>query len=458
MQIKNLIQNQRDFFAAGHTLPLSFRLSQLRKFKRIIIDNEDKISAAVFSDLCKPDLELYGSDIANILNEIDLAIGKLKKWVKPKRAGMPLLLFPSSGRIVPEPYGTCLVLAPWNYPFNLAMVPVIGAIAAGNTAIIKPSEKSSHTSRIINEIISSHFDPAYLAVVEGGVETVNRLLAHRFDFIFYTGSTQVGRIIMKAASRHPTPVVLALGGKCPCIADKDIDIRIAARRIAWGKFFNAGQSCVSPDYLLVNKAVKTELIEALKQTIHAFYGPDPRQSPHFARIINQQHTARLSAFLSQGEIICGGEADIEAKYIAPTLIDKVSWDHEIMKEEIFGPILPILEFNTIEEAIHAVNARPKPLTLYFFSNNEKMQVRIAKHTSSGYLSINDTVIHFIVTALPLSGVGESGMGAYHGLENFNAFTHFKSIMKKPLKWDTRFRYPPHKKLTRTFKKLIRILG
>jgi acyl-CoA reductase-like NAD-dependent aldehyde dehydrogenase len=458
MQIKNLFQSQKDFFASGQTLSLSFRLNQLKNLKRMILENEDAISAAVEADLSKPELELFGSEISSILSEINLAVKNLKQWMKPKRVAMPLLFFPTSGRIVPEPYGTCLIVAPWNYPFNLVMGPLVGAVAAGNTAILKPSEISSNTSSVIAKIISNNFDPAYIAVVEGGVETATHLLEGHFDLIFYTGSTHVGKIVMQAASRHLTPVVLELGGKCPCIVDKDIDIQAAARRIAWGKFFNAGQSCVAPDYLLVNKAVKPALVQALKKRIQAFYGPDPRLSPHYARIINKQHVERLSGLMGEGEIVVGGSVDADTKYIAPTLIDNVSWDHKIMKEEIFGPILPVLEFKRTEEAIDMVNARPKPLTLYFFSNDVSMQNRIIRHTSSGGVLINDTVINFITAALPLSGVGESGMGGYHGRAGFNAFTHFKSIMKKPFKWEIRFRYPPHLKLTKLFKKLLEWLS
>jgi aldehyde dehydrogenase (NAD+) len=451
--ISSLVQQQRGFFSTEQTKSIDFRLEQLTKLKQAIINNQDAILAAVKADLGRPAFEAY-FEIAT-LGEINLALKQLKNWAKPQRIKSPIDQFPASAWIQPDPLGVVLIIGPWNYPFQLMMSPLVGAIAAGNCALLKPSEHAPHTSRVVAKLIGDTFDPRYIAVAEGDASVSQQLLAEKFDHIFFTGGTEIGRIVMAAAAKHLTPVTLELGGKSPCIVDCDIDIDRAAQRIAWGKLINAGQTCIAPDYLLVNSQIKTELVDRIKHYIQEFYGANPALSQDYGRIIHQRHFDRLVAFLDRGKIILGGDYNADERYLAPTLIDGVTWDDPVMQSEIFGPILPILTYNDLEEAIAQVNARPKPLALYFFSRDRQQQQRILQATSSGGVCINDTVMQVSVNSLPFGGVGESGIGAYHGKASFDTFSHFKSVLKREFWLDLGWRYAPY--TTKKFELLKRIV-
>jgi aldehyde dehydrogenase (NAD+) len=436
-----LVQRQREFFATEQTRSIPFRLEQLAKLKQVIIDRQEAIIQAAKADLGRPAFEAY-FEIAT-LAEINLALRNLKNWAKPQRVASPIDQFPSSAWIQPDPLGVVLIIGPWNYPFQLLMSPLVGAIAAGNCAILKPSEHAPHTSRVVAEMIADTFNPSYISACEGDATVSQQLLAEKFDHIFFTGGTAIGRIVMASAVKHLTPVTLELGGKSPCIIDSDIDVDIAAKRIAWGKLINAGQTCISPDYLLVHSQIKDVFIDRIKHYIKEFYGENPAQSPDYGRIIHQKHFDRLIAFLDRGKIILGGDYNANDRYIAPTLIDDVTWDDPVMQEEIFGPLLPILTYNDLEDAISQIIARPKPLALYFFSKDNDKQQRVLRATSSGGVCINDVVFQVGVNTLPFGGVGESGTGSYHGRASFNTFTHFKSVLKRTFWLDLAWRYAPY---------------
>ncbi|MEG4864267.1 MULTISPECIES: aldehyde dehydrogenase [unclassified Microcoleus] len=452
LSVSDIIGQQRQFFATGKTKDVDFRIEQLKHLKSAIELNQSRIVAAVKADLNRPEFEAY-FEIASIA-EVNYAIKNLKSWVKPKKVPTSIDQFPASARIYPEPLGVVLIVGPWNYPFQLMISPLVGAIAAGNCAILKPSEIASHTSEVVADMISKTFDPAYVAAVEGGVEISKQLLAEKFDHIFFTGGTKIGKIVMEAAAKHLTPVTLELGGKSPCIVDSDIQIEYTAKRIAWGKFINAGQTCIAPDYLLVDKKIKPDLMSAIKTALHEFYGEDPQQSPDYSRIINQHHLKRLVEFIKDGEIVAGGKSNAEDRYISPTVIDKVSWDSPVMQDEIFGPILPVLEYDDFGEAIAQINARPKPLALYLFSKDKEKQQRVLRETSSGGLCINDTVMQVGVTTLPFGGVGDSGIGSYHGKASFDTFSHYKSVLQKSFWLDLKWRYAPYKGKLDLIKKAI----
>jgi aldehyde dehydrogenase (NAD+) len=374
--------------------------------------------------------------------------------MKPKKVGTPINLFPSSSYIYTEPLGVVLIVAPWNYPFALTIQPLIGAIAAGNCAILKPSEHTPYTSQAIAKIINDNFDPNFIIAIEGGIETNQALLAERFDHIFFTGGTAIGKIVMEAAAKHLTPVTLELGGKSPCIIDETCDLEITAKRIVWGKFYNAGQTCVAPDYLLVQKNIKPLLIEKLVTHVKAFFGENAQTSPDLARIVNDRQFDRLVGLLDEGKVLIGGNSDKSDRFIAPTLIDAVSPNSKIMAEEIFGPILPILEYDQLSEAIAFVNAQAKPLALYFFSSNKQNQERIIQETSYGGGCFNDIIMHLVNPELPFGGVGHSGMGSYHGKASFDTFSHRKSVLKNSFRFDLKWRYPPYKMTLESLKKFI----
>lgn len=451
--VSNIIQNQREFFKSGKTKDVTFRIEQLKKLRQAVIEHEQSIVEALQADLHKPKVETYLTEIG-VIKEIDYAIKHLKTWTKPKKAAVSFDFFSYSARIYPEPLGVVLIIGPWNYPFQLIISPLVGAIAAGNCAIIKPSEIASHTSDVIAKIITKHFDPAYIAVVEGGVEASQKLLAEKFDHIFFTGGTAVGKIIMAAAAKYLTPVTLELGGKSPCIVDTEINIEHTVRRITWGKFINAGQTCIAPDYLLVNKKIKKDLIDGLEKSLKEFYGNNPINSPDYARIISQKHFDRLVNFLKDGEVIIGGENQPSERYIAPTVIDNVSLEDSVMQEEIFGPILPIIEYTDIAEAIALITSRPKPLALYLFSQDKNLQKRVLQETSSGGVCINDTVMQVGVSSLPFGGVGDSGIGNYHGKASFDTFSHNKSVLQNSFWFDLKWRYAPYEGKLPLIKKLL----
>ncbi|MGL5082900.1 MAG: aldehyde dehydrogenase [Microcoleaceae cyanobacterium] len=452
MNVTHLIQAQRQFFATGQTKDVQFRLGQLKHLKQAIANSQAAIVDAVNADLARPEFEAY-FEIASV-SEINYAIKHLKSWVKPKKVRTSIDQFPSSAQIYPEPLGVVLIIGPWNYPFQLMISPLVGAIAAGNCAILKPSEIAVNTSRVVTGIIQNTFDPAYIVAIEGGVNVSQALLAEKFDHIFFTGGKKVGQVVMEAAAKHLTPVTLELGGKSPCIVDANIQVKSAAKRIAWGKFINAGQTCIAPDYLLVNSKIKDELLAALQTSVREFYGENPEASPDYCRIINPYHFERLTRLLEDGKILIGGQVNSATQYIAPTLIDQVSWDDPVMQEEIFGPILPVLDYQNLETAIAQVNARPKPLALYFFSKDVKKQQQILRETSSGGVCLNDTVMHIGITDLPFGGVGESGIGSYHGRASFDTFSHYKSVLQKVFWLDLNWRYAPYTGKVALIKKLV----
>lgn len=451
--VTDIIRKQRDFFATGKTKDVKWRMEQLKCLKQAVVDDQEAIIKAVQADLGRPEFEAY-FEIAAIA-EINYAIKHLKSWVKPKKVGVGLEQFPASGKIYPEPLGVVLIISPWNYPFQLLISPLVGAIAAGNCAVLKPSEIAAHTSSAIANLIQKTFDPAYLAVVEGDADTSKALLAEKFDHIFFTGGTAIGKIVMEAAAKHLTPVTLELGGKSPCIVDADTDLKDTAKRITWGKYLNAGQTCIAPDYLLVDRRIKSDLLTEVQKCVADFYGQEPEKSPDYARIISHRHFDRLVPLLKNGEIVIGGQTRPEDKYIAPTVIDGVSWDSPVMEEEIFGPILPVLEYQDLNDAIAQINARPKPLALYLFSKDKQKQQQVLQQTSSGGVCLNDTVMQVGVTTLPFGGVGDSGMGNYHGKASFDTFSHFKSVLKKGFWFDLNWRYPPYNGKLSLFKRIIK---
>ncbi|WP_271254836.1 aldehyde dehydrogenase [Pseudanabaena sp. Chao 1811] len=455
VNIQEAIANQRAFFATGKTKSYDFRIAQLHKLLDLIQENEQLILDAVYADLRKPAIEGYGSEILITLAEIKYTLKHLKTWMKPRKVGTPINLFPNSSYIYAEPLGIVLIIAPWNYPFALTIQPLIGAIAAGNCSILKPSEHTPHTSSAIAKLINDNFDPNFILAIEGGIETNQALLAERFDHIFFTGGTAIGKIVMEAAAKHLTPVTLELGGKSPCIVDAECDLDITAKRIVWGKFYNAGQTCVAPDYLLVQKSIKPVLIEKLIAYINIFFGDKPQQSPDLARIVNDRQFDRLVGLLDEGKILIGGNSDKSDLFISPTIIDEVSLQSKIMAEEIFGPILPILEYEHISEAIALINSRPNPLALYLFSNNKQKQEQILQEVSFGGGCFNDTIMHLGNPALPFGGVGNSGIGSYHGKATFDTFSHRKSILKNSFRFDLKFRYPPYTMTLDALKKFIK---
>ncbi|MGB7520844.1 MAG: aldehyde dehydrogenase, partial [Spirulinaceae cyanobacterium] len=415
----------------------------LKALQQAIKSQEEEIAQALYNDLKRPKLESLAAEVSLCLKEISYALKHLKAWTKPQKVATPLALLPGSSHIIPEPLGVVLIISPWNYPFQLAIAPLVSATAAGNCVIIKPSEIASHTSQVIAQLIEKVFPPEYITVVEGDKEVSTELLKQKFDHIFFTGSTAIGKIVMEAAAKHLTTVTLELGGKSPCIVDSNIDIGISAKRIAWGKFINAGQTCIAPDYLLVHSSIRSALLTALKKCLEEFYGQNPATSPDYSRIISDRHFQRLSALLKEGKIVVGGETNSAERYIAPTIIDQINWDDEVMAEEIFGPILPIIEYENLTEAITAINSRPKPLALYIFSEDKQVQKQVLEQTSSGGVCINDTISQVASCELPFGGVGASGMGSYHGKAGFDAFSHQKSILKKPFWLDIKLKYPPY---------------
>jgi aldehyde dehydrogenase (NAD+) len=453
-KLNQLMSDQRQFFLSGATKEYKFRVEQLKRLKELVKENEERIFAALKADLNKPGFEAYASEIAFIYEEINFTIKNLKSWMKPKRVWTPMTLFLSSSFIVPEPLGQVLIIGPWNYPFNLVVSPLIGAIAAGNCAIIKPSELAPQTAQVVTDIVSA-FPRNFVASLQGGPEVSQALLKQKFDHIFFTGGTEIGKVIAKAAAETLTPVTLELGGKSPCIVDKDTDLDLTARRIVWGKFFNAGQTCVAPDYMLVHSSIKNSLLERMKHYVHEFYGKDIAQSPDYCRIINERHFDRLEMLLNEGEIVVGGQVDRKTKFIAPTIIDKINLSHKIMQGEIFGPILPVLEYHNIDEAIHTVRRMPNPLALYVFSSNKQNQDKIIAELPFGGGCINNTLLHLGNPNLPFGGRGESGVGAYHGKFSFDCFTHKKSVVKTSFLIDPKFRYQPYKEKLNLLKKLIK---
>jgi aldehyde dehydrogenase (NAD+) len=454
-EIRSMMENHRMFFSSGQTKKTAFRIKQLKILKHAVEENESRILDALNADLRKSPYEAYLTEVGIVKDELRHMIKKVGKWARPRRVGTPIYHFPASSHIYPEPYGIALIIAPWNYPFQLAVAPLAAALAAGNCAVVKPSEFSEHTSQVLAELAETYFDPSYVSVVTGDVEVSTALLAQKFDYIFFTGSPGVGKVVMRAAAEHLTPVTLELGGKSPCIVDRDANIELAAKRIVSGKFINAGQTCIAPDYLMVHQSVKDLLVDRMIHYIERFYGAFPAESPDYPKIINQKHFERLQGLTKNATIMCGGGGDVAGQILAPTLISDVDWDHPSMQEEIFGPVLPVLEYAHLSDAAARINERPRPLALYMFSNDQKNIDAILSDVSFGGGCINDTLIHFATPNLPFGGVGNSGMGAYHGKFGFDAFSHQKGVMRNTVKFDFPFRYPPFFKHLKLLKTVLR---
>lgn len=445
-QPSDSIARLRASFDSGKTRPEAWRRGQLERLKAMVEENESAINEALHADLGKSGFEARMTEIGTVLSEIDHTLSRLKSWMQPKKVSTPLSNQPGNSRIVHEPLGVVLIMAPWNYPVNLVLTPLIGAIAAGNCAAIKPSEVSAHTSALLARLIPAYLDPDAFEVFEGGADVSTALLEERFDHIFFTGSEQIGRIVMTAAAKYLTPVTLELGGKSPCIIHEDCDLSTAARRVAWGKFLNAGQTCIAPDYVLVHESVAEAFVERLGVSIRKFFGKDPKTSPDYPRIINERHFDRVAGLMSGGNIAIGGETDRSEKYIAPTVLTGVSPEADVMREEIFGPVLPVITYRTLDDAIRFVTSRPKPLALYLFAKSKEIYRQVIERTSSGGACINDVVMHLAVPDLPFGGVGASGMGAYHGRASFDTFSHKRAVLTKSEHFDVPLRYPPFSRL------------
>lgn len=442
VKIDELYQQQGEYFLSGDTFHIDHRKKALQQLRQSILRHQTDIESALQLDLGKSKAEAYMTEIGMTLSAIRHQLTHLKKYSKPRRVCTAIASFPSKGYIVPEPYGRVLIMSPWNYPFLLCMDPLASAIAAGNCVMVKPANTSKHTSMVIARIIAETFPPQHVACIPGGSENCNQLLNHRFDYIFYTGSPRVGKLVMEKASHFLTPVTLELGGKSPCIIDSTANVDLAVKRMLFGKSLNAGQTCVAPDYLLVQSSVKEKVIERFNYYSKKFWGKHPTDNPNYPRIINQHHYERLLAYLSNGDILCGGDYDNQRLKIEPTLLGVSDYAAPVMQEEIFGPILPLIEFNLLEDAINCIRQYEKPLALYLFSNSPHAQQLFAQQIPFGGGCINDTIMHLSEENLPFGGVGNSGMGCYHGKAGFDTFTHYKSVLKRGTWMDPAFRYQP----------------
>lgn len=436
----------REFFDKGATRDVACRIGRLKALRRVITKQMEEINAALWSDLRKSSGEAYLTEIGMVLGEIDYHVKHLRRWGKPRRLATPLAFWPSKSRIMYEPYGVVLIIAPWNYPFQLLLEPLIGAISAGNCAVLKPSPFAPATAEVVKKIVAAVFESGHVAVFDGEGDVVEQLLRERFDYIFFTGGPRFGQHVMEMAAKHLTPVTLELGGKSPCIVGRGANVEIAARRTAWGKFINAGQTCVAPDYVFVHEDQRAEFVEAIRLAVKRFYGDRPYESPDYPRIVHREGTERLARLMhSSGQVVVGGEVNVEEKYIAPTVLIDVESDSPIMREEIFGPILPVLTYREIDDVIRFVNKREKPLALYYFGPEREAR-EVLNRTSSGGACVNDTIVHLANPRLPFGGVGMSGVGKYHGKASFELFSNLRSVVKSFTFFDNRFRYPPYKHL------------
>jgi aldehyde dehydrogenase (NAD+) len=455
LNIPALLQQQRQFFKSQQTKDVSYRIEILKKLKAEIIAREQDVYDALKKDFKKPVFESFMSEYGLAISGINLVLKNLKSWTKPKRVRPSMLTFPSTDYIYKEPYGTVLVIAPWNYPFILAIEPIIMAVSAGNTVVLKPSELTTHTSQLVSDIIQNVFGQEYVASVQGGIPVATELLEQNWDYIFFTGSVPVGKIVAKAAANYLTPVTLELGGKSPCIVDETIDLNLAAKRIVWGKFFNGGQTCISPDYIIAHSSIKQNLVESLKSEIIRAYGENPKQSEDYPRIINERNTARLKEMLEDVNVVFGGEHEVSECYIAPTLVDNPSLESTLMQDEIFGPILPVLTYTNEADINNIISNYDKPLSLYVFSKNKKFTNKIISSYSFGGGAINDPLIQFGNHRLPFGGVGASGIGAYHGKHGFDTFSHHKAVSKRGTWFDPPVRYAPYKGKLNLLKKMFK---
>ena len=429
-ELSRILDEHKKFFITGKTKNVDFRIKQLNILKQALKTNEEAVIAAMYQDLHKSRYETFTTEIGVLYYSIELITGNLKQWSKPRRVPTPVIFLGANSYIYREPYGTALIIGPFNYPVNLVFEPLIGAISAGNCAVIKPAQMTPNVSKIIAKVIKESFPEEYIRVIEGDREATAALINAPFDYLFFTGSVPTGKTVMQAAARNLVPVTLELGGKSPCIVDETANPDLAAQKIAWSKFSNAGQTCVAPDYVYVHQQVKKQLLDNLKKYILRFYGANPKESKDYGRIVNEKHTERLKQLIDRDKVVAGGESEIENRYIAPTVLDRVGWDDPVMADEIFGPILPVLEFDNLDTVIKEINRRPKPLALYLFTGSKEVEKKIIGNISYGGGCINDTFIHLGNPYLPFGGVGNSGIGAYHGKASFETFSHTKSILKR----------------------------
>lgn len=455
--VESMIAAQHRFYFTGKTRTAAFRKEMLIKLRDAILTHEDAITEALQKDLGKSSFESYVTEIGFVLSSISQMLKKIDSWMKPEAVKTPVHLQPSKSFVVREPYGSVLIIGPFNYPFQLVMEPLVGAIVGGNCAVVKPSESAKHTVKIIKKILTETFPTDYIQVVEGEREETSALIHAPFDYIFFTGSVAVGKVVMKAAAERLTPITLELGGKSPVIVDQTANLANAAERIVWGKFLNTGQTCVAPDYLLVHHSVKEELIERIIEAIESFYGDNVMESPDYGRIINMRQFDRLASIISKEwpQIIYGGDVDTAKLFIEPTLLDGVTWESPSMEDEIFGPILPIMEYDHLGEVIHRIRQLPKPLSAYMFTENEQAANYFIESLPFGGGCINDTVSHVGNTNLPFGGVGSSGLNAYHGKDSFDVFTHAKAMMRRSTKIPMRLALPPYENKLKLVKPLIR---
>lgn len=442
-RIEEIVASQRQFFRSHATLPIEFRLEALGRLRRAIVEYEEQLCGALYKDLHKSYEEAYLTELSIVLGEIDGFLKNLKRWAKPSKKRTPLKMFPSRSMILTEPLGVSLIIAPWNYPVQLLLNPLVGAIASGCTAVLKPSPYTPNVARVLEELIAKSFDSHYVALVQGHRQTNRLLLEERYDVIFFTGSPELGRMVMRSAATNLCPVILELGGKSPVVVDRDANVELAARRIAWGKTLNSGQTCIAPDYLLLHREVKDRFVEAFGRAVRRLHGEDVRQSPHYVRMVSERAFERVAGYLKDGKVLFGGATNAEERYIEPTLLDEVAVDSPVMSDEIFGPILPIITIDSLDEAIDFINQREKPLALYAFGNERNMR-KVFDLTSSGGGCINDTIMHIANEHLPFGGVGNSGMGRYHGRDSLYAFSHRRSILVSYTWLDLPFRYMPYK--------------
>jgi aldehyde dehydrogenase (NAD+) len=453
MNIEEIVRNQRTFYTKGETRDVSFRINALQKLRAMLLASEPKIYAALKSDLNKSEFEAYMSELGMVLDELRFLISHTRQWAAKKYVPTPLAQFYANSYQVAEPYGVVLIMAPWNYPLQLSLDPLIGALAAGNCVVLKPSAYAPQTSKLLGELLAQCFPPEYVSVVQGGRQENADLLKQRFDYILFTGSVEIGKLVMESAAKFLTPVSLELGGKSPCIIDQTADLKIAARRLAFGKLLNAGQTCIAPDYLFVQTCVKDQLVAYIKAEIVNFYGEKPLENDDYPKMINEKHFARIKALIENEHILLGGRGN-ERLQIEPTLLDGITGDSPVMQEEIFGPILPILTFEKIDEVIAFVAAREKPLALYLFTKDKSVEKRVLNELSFGGGCINDTIVHVATSYMSFGGVGHSGMGSYHGKASFDTFSHYKKIVKKAFWIDLPFRYFPVTKAKEWFLRLF----
>jgi aldehyde dehydrogenase (NAD+) len=455
VSIADSLQRLRRTFDSGKTRPIEWRLQQLAELARMMREHEADFAEALKADLGKCLFEAVLTEMSFVEGEAKFAHKRVARWMRPKRVGTPMMALPGRSYIEPEPKGVVLIIAPWNYPLSMVLAPLAGAIAAGNCAVVKPSEITSNTSAAIARILPRYLDADAFAVIEGGIPETTELLEHRFDHILYTGNERVARVVMTAAAKHLTPVTLELGGKSPCLVDKSADLEVAASRVAWGKFINAWQTCVAPDHVLVHRAVATQFADALAAKIKEFYGDDPSQSPDYCRIASERHTQRFAQLLQGQKIHTGGQVDVARRYVAPTIVLDPAPDSALMQEEIFGPILPVITVDEMHHAIKFVADRPKPLALYLFSKSKALEEAVLGKLSAGSVCINDAVIFMVSPELPFGGIGNSGMGRYTGWSGFETFSHMRPVMKRSFRFDAPMRYPPYNDMKARLMRLVR---